>query len=450
MKHLAHTISKCAVAALLATTALFGTNQAATAETLVVVTSFPKTLTTPFEQAFEAANPGINVEILQKKTSAGVKYIQEIADNNTADIFWASAPDAFEVLKQDGLLTIVDIRSEGIPDALGAYPINDPDGFYKGFAAAGYGIMWNTRYLKAKGLVPATEWGDLAKPEYHGHVGMSAPSRSGTTHLTVETLLQGNGWEEGWAEWKWIAGNFSTVTERSFGVPDGVNSGQFGLGVVIDFFGLSSKASGFPVDFAYPTVTALVPANVGVVTNAPNQADAVTFIEFLLSPAGQTILLDPAIRRLPVNPAAYSDAPADYPNPFEDNSLGAALTFDVKKSGARYNVVNSLFDVMITYRLDDLRAAVLAVQEAEAALGSTENAEASALIAEARALIAATPIDEAKALDPAFSGIFKKKRKKVTDVIEGRQAEIEQQWDTFVLDNYDRARELAEKASSLL
>lgn len=450
MKHLAHTISKCAVAALLATTALFGANQAATAETLVVVTSFPKTLTTPFEQAFEAANPGINVEILQKKTSAGVKYIQEIADNNTADIFWASAPDAFEVLKQDGLLTIVDIRSEGIPDALGAYPINDPDGFYKGFAAAGYGIMWNTRYLKAKGLVPATEWGDLAKPEYHGHVGMSAPSRSGTTHLTVETLLQGNGWEKGWAKWKWIAGNFSTVTERSFGVPDGVNSGQFGLGVVIDFFGLSSKASGFPVDFAYPTVTALVPANVGVVTNAPNQADAVTFIEFLLSPEGQTILLDPAIRRLPVNPAAYADAPADYPNPFEDNSLGAALTFDVKKSGARYNVVNSLFDVMITYRLDDLRAAVLAVQEAEAALGSTENAEASALIAEARALIAATPIDEAKALDPAFSGIFKKKRKKVTDVVEGRQAEIEQQWDTFVLDNYDRARELAEKASSLL
>ncbi len=42
----------------------------------------------------------------------------------------------------------------------------------------------------------------------------------------------------------------NTVTERSFGVPDGVNSGNFGLGVVIDFFGFSSRASGFPVDFA--------------------------------------------------------------------------------------------------------------------------------------------------------------------------------------------------------
>ena len=47
------------------------------------------------------------------------------------------------------------------------------------------------------------------------------------------------------AKWKRIAGNFSTVTERSFGVPDGVNTGNFGLGVVIDFFGFSSKASGF-------------------------------------------------------------------------------------------------------------------------------------------------------------------------------------------------------------
>lgn len=112
--------------------------------------------------------------------------------------------------------------------------------------------MWNTRYLKAKKLLVPKTWADLAKPVYNGHVGMSAPSRSGTTHLTVETVLQGEGWDKGWALWKEIAGNFKTVTERSFGVPDGVNSGQFGLGIVIDFFGLSSKVSGFPVDFLYP------------------------------------------------------------------------------------------------------------------------------------------------------------------------------------------------------
>ena len=234
-------------------------------EKIMVITSFPDSMTGPIEAGFEAANPQFDLEVLNKKTSAGVKFIQEIAGANTADIFWASAPDAFEVLKSDGLLADVTIKSEGIPDKIGAYPMNDPDGKYYGFAGAGYGIMWNERYLKANGLEPAAEWDDLAKPEYHGHVGMSAPSRSGTTHLTVETVLQGDGWDAGWAKWKRIAGNFSTVTERSFGVPDGVNTGDFGLGIVIDFFGFSSKASGFPVDFQYPTITALVPTNVAVV-----------------------------------------------------------------------------------------------------------------------------------------------------------------------------------------
>jgi hypothetical protein len=214
--------------------------------TLTIVTSYPKDTTGTFKKAFEKKYPNVKVEMLKKKTTAGIKYLQETAGSNTSDMFWASAPDAFEVLKGDDLLAKYQVKVKGIPEKVGAFPINDPDGYYKGFAASGYGIMWNTRYLKAKKLPAPAEWVDLKKPVYHGHVGMSAPSRSGTTHLTVETLLQGEGWEKGWAEWKAMAGNFKTVTERSFGVPDGVNSGQFGVGIVIDFFGLSSKASGQP------------------------------------------------------------------------------------------------------------------------------------------------------------------------------------------------------------
>lgn len=416
---------------------------------VTVITSFPESMTGPIEKAFEAAHPGYDLEVLNKSTSSGVKFLEETAGSNTSDIFWASAPDAFEVLKAEGLLAKIAPKSDGIPEKIGAYPMNDADGTYFGFAASGYGIMWNERYLKAHELEPAREWSDLTKPEYFGHVGMSAPSRSGTTHLTVETLLQGDGWQEGWSQWKWMAGNFRTVTERSFGVPDGVNTGNFGLGIVIDFFGFSSRASGFPVDFAYPTVTALVPANVGVVTNAPNHDGAVSFVEFLLSPEGQKVLLDPAIMRLPVNPAAYADAPEGFPNPFEDSSIGATVKFDVDKSGARYNLVNSLFDVMITYRLTDLQAAVRAVQQAEAKHAGGGNAEALALIEEARALIDQTPIDEAQSLDPEFAAIFTKKRKKATDEVEQRQAEVESRWDAMVVDNYSKARELAEKALSM-
>ena len=73
------------------------------ADKVVVVTSFPKELTDAFEAAFAASNLDYELEILSKGTSAAVKYIQETAGNNTSDLMWASAPDAFEVLKGNDL-----------------------------------------------------------------------------------------------------------------------------------------------------------------------------------------------------------------------------------------------------------------------------------------------------------------------------------------------------------
>ena len=227
-----------------------------------------------------------------RNSAAAIAFIRETR-SSPPDIFWASAPDAFEVLKKNSLLQKYKPQAQGVADKVGSYPINDPDGFYTGFAASGYGIMYNTRYTRANNLPAPKEWDDLKKPIYFGHVGFSAPSRSGTSHLTVETILQGEGWDKGWALLLEIAGNFQQVSDRSFGVPDAVNSGQYGVGIVIDFFGLSAKASGFPVEFVYPSVTAIVPANVGIIANAKNQKAAEAFVEFLLSEEGQQILLDP-------------------------------------------------------------------------------------------------------------------------------------------------------------
>ncbi|MCR2707603.1 extracellular solute-binding protein, partial [Salmonella enterica] len=76
---------------------------------------------------------------------------------------------------------------------------------------------------------------------------------------------------------------------RTYGVPDAVNSGQTGICIVIDFFSFSAKASGFPDSFYYPSVTTVVPANIGVVANAPNQAGAEAFVNYLLSEKGQAV-----------------------------------------------------------------------------------------------------------------------------------------------------------------
>lgn len=410
---------------------------------VVVVTSFSRDVTTPFATAFEKANPGTKVEIQNRNTNAAVAFIRETR-SSPPDLMWASAPDAFEVLKQGNLLARPRIDTAGIPERIGGQPTNDPDGRYFGFAVSGYGIMYNTRYLRANRLPEPKEWADLTKPVYQGHVGISAPSRSGTTHLTIETILQGEGWAKGWAQLLEMAGNFAQVSDRSFGVPDAVNSGQYGLGIVIDFFGLSAKASGFPVEFVYPSVTTLVPANVAMIEGARNPNAAQAFIQFLLSPEGQQILLDPKVMRLPVRAESYAKAPAGFPNPFTNPSLGARVTFDNDVSEVRYELLNSLFDRAITFRLRELVDAWKAVRAAEAQLARASNPEGQRLLAEARAKLTTVPVTEAQAADKAIAGAFRAARPDQPSA--GRQAQFEEEWDRATVAAYAEGKRLAEQA----
>jgi len=413
---------------------------------VVIVTSFPKELTEAYKKAFEAKNPGLKVEILNKPTSAGVAYIREAPATNKPDVFWVSAPDAFEVLAGEKLLAKIDSPAKEVPAKIGNYPINDPKGFYLGQALAGYGIMWNTRYMKAHKLPEPKEWADLTKPVYFSHVAMSSPSRSGTTHLTVETVLQGEGWQKGWQQMLMIAGNCAAITERSFGVPDGVNNGQYGIGLVIDFFGLAGKASKFPVEFVYPSVTAIVPANIGMVANAKNADNARKFINYTLSPEGQELLFDPAISRLPVLPGVYKKAPPGFPNPFT-GTIKPKVNFDSELSESRYYVVSSIFDQTITFRHKELTQATKAINEAAAKLAGKHNTQAAKLLDDARDAAYSPVVTEQKSKDKEFLALYRNTKR---DAEKTKQTTaLEEYWSNTARKNYLRAVDLANQAASL-
>jgi len=428
--------------------ALVAACQAALAleERLVILTSFPEDLTGVFQHAFERKYPGTQVEVLTKPTAAGVRYLQETAGNTTTDLFWVSAPDAFAMLKAAGRLEALQPQASGIPASLGGNPLQDPDGTFFGFAVSGYGIMYNSRYLEAQRLPPPQEWEDLKAPAYFGHVALAAPSRSGTTHLMVEAILQGEGWEQGWGTLKQLAGNAKAITDSSFAVPEGVNRGEFGAGIVIDFFGFAAQAAGFPVAFVYPRITALVPASVGLVKQAPHPQAGRAFIDFLLSDEGQELLLEPKISRLPVKPAIYAKAPPGLPNPFTDPTLGAAVRFDAQLSESRYHLVNALFDRLITSRMAELRAATAAVHAAEAALGRRPDPQAQGLLDQARARITAVPVTAVQASDPALLALFENQPERTPDSGPQRRAALEEAWERFAQEHYTEAQALAEEA----
>lgn len=420
----------------------------ALAGTVTVITSFPKELTQAYKTAFEAANPDITLEILNKNTVSGIAYVKETEAGKRPEVFWASAPDAFEVLAQANMLEKApDIVNPNVPDKIGSFPINDPSGLFMGQALAGYGIMYNTRLLKAKKLTPPTTWSDLLKPEWFGNVGLTSPSRSGTMHLTVETILQGEGWDNGWNTLIRMSSNSAAITDRSFGVPDGINNGRFGAGPVIDFFGLSSKYSKFPVDFIYPEETAIVPANIALIAGAKNTAEGKKFIAYTLSKEGQELLLKPEISRLPVLPYKnLSGIPEGYPDPGEI-AARSKVQFDVELSQGRYDIVQSLFDQTITFRHADLQQASKAIYEAEAKLGANPSEKANQLLTEAKKLAWSPLLNADQAQAAELSSLFKGNKKDAA--VSQKLSKIQGEWNSQAKANYEKAQALAKEAAAL-
>lgn len=323
----------------------------AEAAEVVVVTSFPSSFYEPFRKAFEAHEPGIRLRILNRKTTGAISMVGD-GRFETADVFWASAPDAFEVLAARGGLAPLE-RAEPLPrPSIGGYPLDDPEGRFRGFTVSGYGLTWNRPLLAGAGLAPPASIKELIDPRFRGLIAMSAPSRSGTTHLMVETVLQRQGWRAGWETWLGVGGNLATVTARSFSVSSGVASGRFAIGLSIDFLGRARDDAGM-VGFGYPSENVFLPGSIAVLRSSRQPEAARRFAAFVLGEQGQRLLSDPRINRHAVLPL---DGAWPEPDLFRlADEVQERFAFDARLSGRRYELVNLLFDELITERLARLQ-----------------------------------------------------------------------------------------------
>lgn len=386
-------------AILLVILAMLGAFRSAGAADLSIITSYPPSFYEPFRIAFEARHPDIRLSVVQRNTGSASRFIIQKSEA-AADIFWASATDAFELLKRKGALRKIRARQIGAPERVLGYPVNDPDGFYLGFALSGYGLVYNPAYLAQYNLPEPKSWQDLLKPAYSGHIGVTSPSRSGTTHLIAEALLQAYGWERGWALLSEIGGNLSTVTARSFGVASGVAQRRFGVGVTIDFLAKAPDVSGVENVFVLTSDPIYVPASIAILSRAKNVEAAERFVDFLLSEEGQGILLQPAIRRIPVR----AELNAGLLPRGNVGGLLAAHGFDARLSAERYGIVNLIFDDYIVRRRATL-ARLWARLHALEAVPASEGAQRSTLDM-ARRLLSTSPLsaDDAKRLAEGLKG----------------------------------------------
>lgn len=352
---------------------------------LSIITSYPPSFFEPFRLAFEKENPDLRVSIAQRNTASANRYILE-KTGSTPDIFWASASDAFELLKRNNMLRPIKTRSTGISQSVLGYPVNDPDGYYLGFALSRYGIVYSPAYLHQHKLPIPYNWDDLLKPVYSGHIGITSPSRSGTTHLIVEMFLQTYGWDKGWAMLSKLGGNLSTVTARSFGVASGVAQRRFGIGITIDFLASSQDAKNGENVFIMPADAAYIPASIAILKDAKNVANAEKFVDFIFSENGQKILRLPTINRIPV----LARLNGDLLPKSASRGLMQTVQFNPDLSAERYGLVNLIFDDFIVRR----RATLVRLWKKIAELEARQrlDAQSSFSLEQARQLLSKPPL----------------------------------------------------------
>lgn len=293
---------------------------------LRLLTSYDAEVVAPIAAAFAARHPEIRLRHLNKNTNAA---LDEILSGNPRgfDLFWASAPEAFEVLGAAGRLT-----------DLGG-------GVHRDFAYSAVGWAWRAPFGgPIPGPVPQ-DWNDLLDPAHSGRIAMSHPIRSGTTHSLIETILQDRGWVAGWAWLLELAGQLNTISARSFGVLEGLEQGRYGLGLTIDFLALKKSDAGLVFRYGRPII--IIPARIAALEGGTSRDAAGAFIDFVLSAEGQRLLLRSDIRRIPVDPQIRAEL-AETLLP----EVRAALQFswsryDPVLASRRYWQVNELFEAFI-------------------------------------------------------------------------------------------------------
>ena len=412
---------------------------------LTILTSFSPDFYTPFIETFEHLRPDVKVLVLNKKTTAA---IDEITRGNSRhfDLFWSSSPDAFVVLKREGRLRYLDYIAH-YPPLSPNQPYYDEQGWFYNFALSGVGYMWNKATLDEAGIDPPKSWHDLAHPRFYGQVAMSTPSRSGTNHLIVESILQDMGWDEGWKYLMQVAGNMKTITARSFSVPDGVAGGRFGVGLMIDFLAHAKSHIDAVNLFDYGEPTFVMPARIAALEGGQNVSATVAFIDFLLSEEGQRVLLQPGIDRLPVSQEPFVNNEAKILPLISLIRQGKTRIYDTEMSTRRYNLVNVLFDELITYRLLERKRIWKKLLD----LGGLPRQDSSSFASLQRSvidLLAKMPVDSDRSLDEHLNQLFSSETLSTQQREEKRQ-EINR-WEEFVTNQLQQAQKLIDDSRTAL
>ncbi|WP_312415035.1 ABC transporter substrate-binding protein [Pseudescherichia sp.] len=253
------------------------------ASTLTLYTSQPNEDAQMTVTAFEKAHPDIEVKWIRDGTTKLTARLQaELAAGGAApDVLLIADSVTMESLKKQDLLAAYKSPEASRYDA----QLYDPQGYYYGTKLITTGIAYNTRAPVKPG-----SWQDLLKPELKNMTTLPSPLYSGAAQIHMATLM--NDPQLGFAWYEKMKANGAMPQSGNGAVMNAITSGSKGYGVLVDYMAIREKAKGAPIEFVFPKEgVSIVTEPVAMLKNAKNPDGAKAFIDFVLSDAGQRLVL---------------------------------------------------------------------------------------------------------------------------------------------------------------
>jgi ABC-type Fe3+ transport system substrate-binding protein len=363
-----------------------------------VYTELSDSLTTAFKEYYKKTyNKDVDITFVRPGGwPVCLDKVRAWGDKPDADVFLGAGAPAHEVLKKEGLIVPYKPKDwDKVPADWHGMKVKDADGLWTCFAPWIVTNLYNEKVLKRLRLPPPKTWEDLLDPIYRGNIVTTLPYASGTMHETVEILLQGYGEEKGWTMLRLMAaqlGRFSTgstdtthITARGE-VPIGLAQPQMNAMV--------ARRDGYPVRDLLPDKTILVPEAVALLKNAPNEAVAKIFLDWLFSMEGQKAVLNGGYfaartdikfsewKKEGVEMAEHATKALGVDS-FWELDVGF-IEYDLDLATKRWDEVNKKYEYEIYRKWNELKNSLFLIEEVEGEIAAAKNQKMDVTKAEAK------------------------------------------------------------------
>jgi len=250
---------------------------------LVVYTALEDDEIVVYRKDFEAKYPDITLKLVRDSTGIITARLLAEKDNPVADVIWGTAATSLLICDDLGMLEgynpkEIEKVKTGMKDAK-HNPVH-----WVGIKAWVTGIVGNTIEMKKHGLEMPLSYANLLKPEYKGFLVMPNPASSGTGFLTVSAILQLMGEEAGWAYLDRLHENMALYTHSGSKPAKLAGKGEFPIGISFAYRGFKQRASGEPVEVAFPREGSGYDVEANALIKKPRiKKDARTFLDWAVS-----------------------------------------------------------------------------------------------------------------------------------------------------------------------